>query len=205
MSFRLLLIRHGETVWNQEGRFQGFSDISLNARGEEQAGALARALRDVPLAAVFSSDLVRARRTAEVVAAEHGLTVHTDARLRELNQGRLEGKSMTALLSEEPELWKQWIKGPADVVMPGGESLRSLQGRAWTAVCDIRQLYTNHTVAIVSHNLASRAIICKALDLDLNRFRRLRIDTASLSEIHFPEYGPVIVRLNDLNHLHPKG
>jgi phosphoserine phosphatase len=201
MNQSLLLIRHGETGWNQEGRCQGFSDIGLSAVGEEQAAALARALRDERLDAVYSSDLARARRTAELIAAPHRIAVNPDARLRELNQGAMEGKSLTNLLADYPDLLSRWMKAPADVVMPEGESMRSLQLRVAAAVDDVVRLHPEGTIAIVAHNLALRTIICKALNLDLNHFRRFRLDNASVSVIQSSPHGPVLVRLNDVHHL----
>jgi broad specificity phosphatase PhoE len=201
MSCRLLLIRHGETIWNQERRCQGFSDIALSDSGESQAGALARALRSAPLSAVYSSDLVRAKRTAEIIAEPHRILIKTDARLRELNQGELEGENMSGLLTDHPELLKEWMENPADVVMPGGESMRKLQSRAWSAIEEIARNHPDDTVAVVAHNLCNLSIICRAIDLPLDKFRRLRMQNGSVSEIHFTSHGPVLVRINDTSHL----
>jgi len=90
-SLRLLLVRHGETVWNREGRYQGVIDVPLSPEGERQAAALAVQLRSEPLAAVYSSTLRRAYYTAVPIAAAHGLTVIRDPRLNEINQGQWEG------------------------------------------------------------------------------------------------------------------
>ncbi len=201
MSLRILLIRHGETVWNSEGRCQGFSDISLNAAGQEQAAALARALRGRRLDAVYSSDLARARKTAEMIAESHQLQVQTDARFRELNQGQLEGKKLTDLLSDHPELLRDWMARPAEVVMPGGESMRSLQQRAWAALSDVVGLHDHGLVAVASHNLAILSIVCKAIELDLDKFRRLRLNNASITELEFARRQTVLVRINDVHHL----
>jgi phosphoserine phosphatase len=201
MTQKLILIRHGETLWNREGRCQGFSDIALNDAGEEQARALARALRDSPLAAVYASDLVRARKTAEIIAAPHRLPVAVDPRLRELNQGDMEGKSLTSLLTDFPDQLALWMRTPADVTMPHGESMRSLAQRVHAALDNIASLHPEHTVAIVSHNLALRTIICRAINLDLNHFRRFRLDNASISIIVSSAHGPVLESLNDVHHL----
>jgi len=201
MSLRILLIRHGETVWNSEGRCQGFSDIQLNAAGLEQAAALARALRGTRLDAIYSSDLARARKTADLIAESHKLPIQTDARLRELNQGKLEGKKLNDLLTDYPELLREWMARPADVVMPGGESMQSVQQRAWAAISDVAGLHDRGLVAVVSHNLAILSIVCKAIELDLDKFRKLRLKNASITELEFAHHGAVLVRINDAHHL----
>jgi len=201
MGCRMLLIRHGETVWNQERRCQGFTDVPLSDRGDGQALALAQALKGARLAAVYTSDLVRARRTAEAIAEPHRILVNSDARLREMNQGTLEGQNLEGLLSGHPELLKKWMREPAEVEMPQGESMRGVQARAWQAVKDISARHGNDLVAVVSHNLCILSIICRAINLDLNNFRRLRMENASISEIEFGSHGPVLCRINDTAHL----
>lgn len=201
MALCLLLIRHGETLWNRERRFQGFADIPLSPEGEEQARGLARTLRGVPLAGVYCSDLVRAKGTAEIIAREQGVGVRPDARLREVNQGSLEGKSIEDLLRDYPGLLERWMVEPADIQMPEGESLRSAQSRAWEAIQEILDRHPDGTVAVVGHNLCLLAVICRVIGLDLNNFRRLRIENGSITEMLFTALGPVLVRINDTRHL----
>lgn len=205
MSTRILFIRHGETVWNREGRCQGASDIPLSEVGREQAEALAGALSREPVSAIYSSDLVRARQTADAIAARHQLPVLTDARLRELNQGELEGQSLKEMLADRPELLRQWLDRPADVCMPGGESMRSMQARAGRAVDEIVGRHPDQTVIVIGHGLCTRALICRLLNLDLDRFRVLRLDNAAISEVEINSRGAVLLRVNDTHHLgrHP--
>jgi len=201
MPARLLLIRHGETVWNLERRCQGFSDIPLSETGERQAESLARLLSSEKISGIYSSDLVRSKRTADIIAAPHRIMVKMDVRLRELNQGELEGLSLAEMLAGHPELLKRWMQAPADVEMPGGESLRSLQARAWRATEEIVRRHPEGTSIIVAHNLCSLSIICKAIGLGLNKFRSLRIENGSVSELEFGPRGAVLVRINDTAHL----
>lgn len=201
MALSLLLVRHGETLWNRERRFQGFSDVPLNERGMRQAFALAKCLRARRIAAVYASDLVRARSTAEIIAREHEVEVRVDPRLREMNQGALEGKALEDLLREYPGLLERWLAEPAEVRMPGGESLRCAQDRAWEVVHEIRTAFPEGTIVLVGHNLCLLAVICRAVGLDLNHFRRLRIENASITEILFSGAEPVLLRLNDTRHL----
>src|SRR5919197_1148474 len=120
---RILLARHGETVSNLEGRWQGQTDSPLTERGLAQARELGRALADEPLAAVYSSDLGRALETAREVAAPHALEVTPDPRLRELHVGRWSGRVGRESRGEFPGLSALWGDRPAELVLPGGESL----------------------------------------------------------------------------------
>ena len=199
---RIFLIRHGETLWNLEQRCQGFTDIALSERGLEQAKRLARYLSKIArLSAIYSSDLIRARKTAEVIAEAYRLEVQIDARLRELNQGRLEGKNLMNMLEEYPELLEKWMNNAKEVIMPGGESIIQLQARAWQAFSEIIERHQGMEIAIVSHNMCNITILCKLLDIDLNNFRRLKQSSAALNEIEIGPRGAVILRLNDTHFL----
>ncbi len=201
MAGKIILIRHGETIWNKQRKCQGFSDIPLNETGKEQAALLATALKSVPLSAVYSSDLVRAKKTGDMVAEQHKLKVVTDARFRELNQGDLEGSSLSDLLADHPDLLKKWLEKPADVKMPGGESMRTLQKRAAKAMKDIIENHLDETVCVVAHNLCILSIICDSINLDLNNFRKLKMDNASISILKHSGGGLSLITINDTHHL----
>jgi broad specificity phosphatase PhoE len=108
---RLLLVRHGETDWNTTGRFQGQADPPLNANGRAQAASLAAQLAQTRIGAIYSSDLQRARDTAEIVARKLGMTVRVDRRLREINQGEWDGMLTTDIIARYPVEWaaREWI------------------------------------------------------------------------------------------------
>jgi len=120
---RILAIRHGETAWNADGRVQGHRDIELNERGREQALALAAVLAGEAIDAVYSSDLQRARETAEAFALPAGLTVRTDAQLRERTFGRLEGFTFAEIEQRWPDDAARWRRREPDFAVGGGESL----------------------------------------------------------------------------------
>jgi broad specificity phosphatase PhoE len=201
MSTRVLLIRHGETEWNRERRCQGFTDVPLSETGLDQAERLSRALAREPLAAVFSTDQIRAKKTAEIIARPHQLSVQVDARLRELNQGVLEGQNMEGLLAHHAELLKAWMADPAHTRMPRGESMLEIQARGWAAIREIVDRHPEQTVAVVAHNLLNVAVICRALELDLNHFRRLKQHSSAVNELEFGLHGATLIRLNDIHHL----
>jgi broad specificity phosphatase PhoE len=136
----ILLARHGESRDNvPPQRFSGWLDAPLTDRGREQARALAAVAAQVGLAAVWTSQLARARETAEIVAAPLGVDVRVDARLAESHRGRWEGRLVDELRGEDPETWAAWLRGGADFRFPGGESLAEHQARALAALDAVRE------------------------------------------------------------------
>ena len=147
----LLLVRHGETDWNREHRVQGHTDVPLNARGREQARALAEDVADVRLAAVYASDLSRARETAAAVATAQALEVVVDPRLREKNFGSWEGLTDVEIAERFP-----------DAVRGGwgdGEATEDVAARVIEAVEVICARHRDTAVLVVSHGGPLRAIL----------------------------------------------
>jgi broad specificity phosphatase PhoE len=167
---RLILIRHGETDWNVEGRWQGQADVPLNARGRGQAAQLAHSLADIGISVIVSSDLSRATQTAEELARVTGLSIHIDPRLREIHQGEWQGQLISKIQAKYAEAYRQRQENPADVAPPGGETSAQVLGRALGAVEEIRLKYPNDTVAVVSHGYAIALLIA--------HYRRLPIEQA---------------------------
>lgn len=197
MPLRLILVRHGETLWNAQGRVQGFTDLELTERGRQQAQALAQALQHEPLDAVYSSPLRRALETARLIAQPHGLAVQTDAELMEMDQGELEGLTGEEMRRLYPELLAEWRVHPAQVKLPGGESLAQLQERAWAAIEHIRARHPEGVVVVVGHNFTNVAILCRVLGLDMNEFRRLKQDVAAMNIVEFRPDGAVLLAANE--------
>jgi len=121
---KLILVRHGETLWNRENRVQGFSDIELSDLGIMQAQRLAQCLKDEKIEAIYASTLKRAHRTAEIIGSYHEVGIEADADLRELNQGDFEGFNFRQLRDQYGSFLKQWITDPGSMVMPNGEPMR---------------------------------------------------------------------------------
>lgn len=161
----LLLIRHGETDWNRDGRWQGQLDVPLNAHGLEQAAALAEALSIEPLDAIFTSDLRRARQTAEVLAAATGASVVEDRRLREIHLGRWQGLTQKEISLGQDEALDRFRANPADAPPPEGETVLEVQLRMQAAVVDVLRTHPHGRVAIVSHGLALAALKASLLGL----------------------------------------
>jgi broad specificity phosphatase PhoE len=135
----ILLARHGETADNKDRRFQGQKDVPLNDIGREQARALAEAARGEGLVALYSSPLIRARETAEVVGAALGLEPRLDDRLKEVDVGDWEGRLKDDIARAQPEQWAAFGRGGDDWRFPGGESLAEQQRRVIAALVDITQ------------------------------------------------------------------
>jgi broad specificity phosphatase PhoE len=158
---RFCLVRHGQTAWNLEGRYQGQSDIPLNAAGLEQARELARTLQNVRFDAVYSSDLVRALETANTIIALHDhLQVHVDPRLREINQGEWEGVQIEEIRTQYAHLWQARQVDPVNLRPPGGETVGEVFQRMHSALDEIARLFQGGNVLVVSHGLALATILC---------------------------------------------
>lgn len=203
MTLRLYLVRHGQTDGNVEGRSQGHREVPLNERGRRQAAAIGERLRPRPLVAVYASPLGRSLATAEAIAAPHGLDVVPDARLAELDHGILDGLTGEELRRDYAQFLAQWREGdPAELAMPGGESMGDAQRRMVVAMEAIAAEHPDGEVAVVSHNLATRAFLCYALGVPLVTFRRFRHDLASFAEIErLAGGGWLVARLNEQCHL----
>jgi len=203
--FTVYLIRHGETLWNREGRCQGVTDIPLTEKGYRQAHAIANAFAGKRLGLVLSGPLQRTRETAAVLAESQGLSVETREELREWNQGELEGLTGAELLGNHRAYFERWFQDPAGAAPPGGETLRSLQERAWPVIDSLRERTLNGPVTVVSHTMTIGTIICAALGLNLAHIHRLKLDIASRSTITFAPFGLfsawVLTGLNDRSHL----
>lgn len=203
---RVFFVRHGETEWNLEGRFQGQSDIPLNARGWQQAERIAERLATEPLAAIFSSDLSRAASTAEVVARYHSIPVCRMPELREACFGAWEGKTYEEVAQTDPERAARWRSDPAVLVPPGGESTEQFASRLEGAMARIRaETPDDATCAVVTHGGPIRNLLCLWLAVALSRYWQFRLDNGSISVVDLYPSGAILARLNDVSHLSQDG
>lgn len=169
---RLVLWRHGRTAWNTEHRFQGQTDVPLDPLGLRQARAAAALLVAQRPQVIVSSDLIRARDTAEVLADACGLVVDTDPRLREINGGSWEGRLRDELLSSDADAFRAWRAG--ETMRPGGDGeLRSeVAARMMDAVTDaLRRTDPGRTAVIVTHGGAARAVLAPLLGRPFEQIR----------------------------------
>ena len=167
----MLLVRHGETDWNRDGRWQGGSDTELNDLGRDQARALAAEL-DGDIDVVYSSDLARARETAEIVSAKLGLDVRLDPRLRERGFGEWEGLTSTEIEERFGEADQRWRAGEG----PGAddaEPFEDFSARINDFLADVLRLHPGEQVLVVSHGGSIRVIHALAAGLDYVQDHRL--------------------------------
>lgn len=149
----LSLIRHGETPWNVEGRYQGQLDPPLTERGRQQAREAARRLAPIGFDVIYSSDLARARQTAEALADVTGLRIHVEPRLREINQGEWQGVLIDEIRARWPAALDGWERDPWQYHPPGGERLEEVQARVFAAIDEIAARHPRGTVAVFTHKL----------------------------------------------------
>ena len=175
----IVFVRHGETDWNRERRVQGSQGASINEAGREQARALSRLLWEVPLQAVYSSELPRAVETASYVAGPHSIGVVTDSRLNEIHHGEWEGM----LESELPDLplYLKWRDDPTAANLPGGETLQAVHDRSVAAMREIvaRHEASDGLIAVVSHQVVLALLKCYLLDRPWSQLRRHALSVAS--------------------------
>jgi alpha-ribazole phosphatase len=195
---KLLLIRHGQTNWNLEQRFQGQSDIPLNETGRKQAQALADRLSAEPFDAVYSSDLQRATETAKIICASQ---IHSDARLREVNFGDWEGLIYDEIKAKYPEPLAAWEADIFKNAPPHGETLEGLAVRVQSMLDELRKKNDDQNILIVAHGGVLQTLICIALKLPPTMYWQFHLSTASLSEVAFYPAGAILNSLNDTSHL----
>src|SRR5947208_2299650 len=177
---RLVLVRHGEASGNRELRYLGSSDVALTALGREQARRLARALRRFPLVAIYTSPLVRARETAQAIAAETGLDVDVSADVREGDFGAWEQLTRAEVRARDAQHLAAWEAG-ADIAPPAGESLADIRLRVVACTEALAVRHAGETIALVSHVGPIKALVCAALELPPAGAMRMWLDPASIS------------------------
>jgi probable phosphoglycerate mutase len=179
----LILIRHGETDWNRELRFQGQVDVSLNAIGHEQARRIASRMAGEKADALYASDLLRAQQTAEPIAAQLALRALTETGLREQSFGKVDGMRVDDIKAQHPQAWEGWLRFEADYCMPEGESTRAFHGRVMAAVERLVASHPDQTVVIVTHGGVLDMIYRTARSLGLEGPRQSEIPNAGLNRI----------------------
>jgi 2,3-bisphosphoglycerate-dependent phosphoglycerate mutase len=197
----VIAIRHGETDWNAQQRIQGHADIELNLLGRAQAECLVTALRDEPLAAVYASDLSRARATAEPFARAMGLTVRLDAGLRERAFGEFEGRSYAEIEAQWPEMAKAWRRRDLDFRPPGGESLEQFQGRCVQTAIRLAEVHPGQAIALVAHGGVLDALYRAACRTGPQAPRTWQLANAAINRLLLADEGLMLVGWNDCRHL----
>lgn len=203
----ILLVRHGETTWNREGRYQGRTDIPLSPDGERQVAALAERLAHIPITIAVSSPLARARRTAEVVLGSRATTLELEPALVEISHGAWEGQLSSDVETAHAAMLGTWRARPdRDVPAgPGAETLGDVETRAWPVLERITgKLGPDDTALVAAHDAVNRVLLCRVLGLPLTRVWTFRQAPATLNVLSGASLGELqLVRLNDSEHVAP--
>jgi len=198
----IILARHGETEWNVGEIFRGRIDIELNETGIKQAELLAEYLSDVKIETIYSSPLKRALKTAEMMAGYHQLEVEIAPGLIDFDYGKWQGLPHHEVKDKYKELYAKWINSPNQVKIPAGESLDDVRERALDVVNNVVAKYEG-TVALVSHRVVNKVLICALLGLDNSHFWNIRQDTCGITTFNYEDRRFILVRHNDTSYLKP--
>jgi broad specificity phosphatase PhoE len=200
-KLELILIRHGETDWNSHRIFRGQEDVRLNANGIAQADAVAEALKDKVLEAIYSSPLKRAYVTAKRIAVPHEMEIRTKAGIVDVSFGVWQGKTEQQVMESDPKLHQKWLERPYKVRFPRGESMKKAWKRVNTAVREILMLHGVGTVVIVTHRIPLKLMTTYLLGKHLDEFQKVRHDPCAMSVFQIEGQAHVPIVLNDTRHL----
>ncbi len=195
------MIRHGETELNSAQRYWGKSDIKLSALGVSQAERLHDRLMSERIDAVYASDLVRAKVTAEIITLGRNQRIVTCPELAEVNFGKLEGLTFDEISQSYPEVARLWLERNPNLEYPGGESRSAFNNRVTSFLKRLAKHTPKENILIVAHSGVLRTLICQLLGIGLDLRWQLRCDLASLSIMETHPQGTVLTLLNDASHL----
>lgn len=201
----VMVVRHGETEWNTEGRRQGHLDSTLTAKGRAQAEALAQRFTPESCSAIYSSDLGRAYETAKVIAEKTGHEVVADARLRERNLGIFQGLDGDEIRARYPREYEEHRNGGADHAVPEGESFRQQTRRNMACLEELAKRHTGQIIMVVTHGGVLSALFRHTLDISLDAPRRFSFKNASVNTFRFQDGIWGLETWGDVTHLQRVG
>ncbi|MFO0105546.1 MAG: histidine phosphatase family protein, partial [Cyanobium sp.] len=203
---RLLLVRHGETDWNRQGRFQGQIDIPLNANGQAQAEAAGGFLAPVPIHRAYTSSMARPRQTAEAILASHpGVPLTSTSGLVEIGHGLWEGRLEQEIAEGWPQLLADWKRAPETVEMPEGETIHEVWDRSygtWRTIAT--SLAAEETALVVAHDAVNKTILCALLGLTPADIWTIKQGNGGVTVVDYPQGGggqAVVAAMNLTAHL----
>ena len=205
MAAKLILVRHGETRLNREGRVQGVSDTPLTETGLAQARAVADALApDAPFR-LYASPLARAAQTAQPIADAYAARLTTLDDLREADAGELDGLTIREVRERYPAFMRRWAQDAGAARMPGGESLRDVRCRAWPAVRELAARHPDGATVVVTHNFVIQSVLSAALRVPLKHARHIRQHPGCITRLEFASERVTLVSSNETWHLKDVG
>jgi probable phosphoglycerate mutase len=183
-------VRHGETEWNRQTRFQGQIDVPLNDNGRQQSQKAGEFLKEVAIDFAVSSTMLRPKETAEIILKQHSnVKLDLQAGLREISHGLWEGKLETEIEQEFPGELQRWRLVPTQVQMPEGENLQEVWERsvaAWQSIVEAAATNQFKTVLVVAHDATNKTLLCHILGLPLENFWNFRQGNGAVSVIDYP-------------------
>lgn len=204
---RILLVRHGETDWNRDKRFQGQIDVPLNDSGRAQSEKAATFLKDVAIDAAITSPMLRPKETAEIILKHHpAVKLETEPLLMEIAHGLWEGKLEAEIEAEYAETLNQWKLTPEKVQMPEGENLQQVWDRAiaaWEKILANAETERPTTILVVAHDAINKALLCYLTGLEPQHFWTFKQGNGAVSVIDYPkgrDRRPMIQALNITTH-----
>jgi broad specificity phosphatase PhoE len=200
---RLLLVRHGETPWNLDGRLQGSTDVDLSEKGREQARLVGRRLSTTAIDLAYSSNQSRARETAEIILEGRDVPLHAIPELRERSHGVFEGLTAKERRQRYPDMFAASLLNNLDFAPTGGETFRQTNRRMAAWAQDFQDAHLDKTVLVVGHGGTLRAAILGWLDLPDHTTFRFIMANCSLSIIDTYPDNAVLRLYNDTSHLEP--
>jgi broad specificity phosphatase PhoE len=199
----IILVRHGQTEWNRIERFRGRADVPLNEAGLVQAEATGmRVAAEWKPAAVYSSPLSRAIKTAEAIAKHFDLPVQIQPGLADIDYGEWQGLTPDEVRDRWPAELQAWYQQPDQAIIPGGETLAQLRSRGMSAVNELSARHAEQTIVLVGHTVINRIILLGVLGLGNERFWHIKQDTYAINVFDAKLGDFVLVSLNDTCHLH---
>jgi len=197
----LILVRHGETEWNLAGRIQGHTDSRLTERGHEEGRRAAQRLAGLDIAAVYASDLGRARETGEMIAAPHGLPVQTTLDLRERCYGEFEGKTLAQIRKETPAAVERWLADRQRLAPPGGETQEELSDRTMRALREIVSGHPGETVVVATHGGPIKSAVFAVMKIPIGSWDRTWIANGSVTILRGTPDDLRLASFNDTSHV----
>jgi len=195
------LVRHGQTAWNAQLIFRGRRDIELNEQGRREARAIAQALKNKHLDAIYPSPLTRAVETARPVAALLHREIEPVQGLTDINYGDWEGVSHSEIKTRYPDLLATWEKEPDLVRFPHGETLDEVRERSYGVLGSLAEKHAVESILIISHRVVNKVLLCAMLGLSNAHFWNIKQDTGCINLIEYTSQGLILCLLNDTCHL----
>jgi broad specificity phosphatase PhoE len=197
----IYLVRHGQTAWNKEEIFRGRTDISLDETGLREAALAGGYLREKKIDTIYSSPLARAKETAEKIAQFHNLRVQPLMGIIDMSFGSWEGRPIDDVKKKEGEFYRQWREAPHLLRIPGGETLDEVRQRSMAVLEEVVRSHSGKTVALVSHRVVNKVIICGILGIDNSHFWQIGQDTTAINLIQYRDGRYILSLLNESCHL----